>query len=164
MGNKHLVTIVASQTILRCVAKSRIKKKVLSMNCTSEDEEYEYLAEIEVKEQVNGASSRHPNKAFATLLVNGNQEKFQLNTGSTVNIMTDATVLTLCDHNGWSELEETPVILVMYNQSEVKPLGKKRFKVVNPKNSKKYSTAAKRWRCGAGPTVTRLFKMLLKRK
>ena len=27
----------------------------------------------------------------------------------------------------------------MYNQSEVKPLGKKRFKVVNPKNNKKYS-------------------------
>ena len=29
--------------------------------------------------------------------------------------------------------------LVMYNQSDVKPLGKKRFKVVNPKNNKKYS-------------------------
>ena len=27
----------------------------------------------------------------------------------------------------------------MYNQSEVKPLGKKRLKVVNPKNNKKYS-------------------------
>ena len=29
--------------------------------------------------------------------------------------------------------------LVMYNKSEFKPLGKKRFKVVNPKNNKKYS-------------------------
>ena len=28
---------------------------------------------------------------------------------------------------------------VMYNQSEVKPLGKKQFKVVNPKNNTKYS-------------------------
>ena len=27
----------------------------------------------------------------------------------------------------------------MCNQSEVKPLGKKRFRVVNPKNNKKYS-------------------------
>jgi len=44
---------------------------------TSEDEEYKYVAEIEVKEQFNAlASYRHPNKAFATLLVNGNQEKF----------------------------------------------------------------------------------------
>ena len=29
------------------------KKKVLSVDYTSEDEEYEYVAEIEVKEQVN---------------------------------------------------------------------------------------------------------------
>ena len=93
-----------------------------------------------MKEQVNAlASSRHPNKVFATLLVNGNQEKFQLDSGSTVNLMSDETVLKLCGHDGLCELEETPVTLVMYNQSEVKPLGKKRFKVVNPKNNKKYS-------------------------
>jgi len=114
------------------------KKKVLSVDYTSEDKECEYVAEIEVKEQVNAlASSRHPNKVFATLLVNGNQEKFQLDSGSTVNIMTDETVLKLFGQNGLSELEETPVTLVMYNQSEVKPLGKKRFKVVNPKNNEK---------------------------
>ena len=84
------------------------------------------MAEIEVKEMVNAlTSSRSPNKVFATLLVNGNQEKFQLDSGSTVNIMTDETVLKLCGQNGLSELEETPVTLVMYNKSEVKPLGKK---------------------------------------
>jgi len=31
------------------------------------------------------------------------------------------------------------VTLVMYNKSEVEPVGKKRFKVVNPKNKKKYN-------------------------
>ena len=73
------------------------KKKVLSVDYTSEDEEYKYVAEIEVKEQVNALASRpYPNKVFATLLVNGNQETFQLDSGSTVNIMTDETVLKLC--------------------------------------------------------------------
>ena len=48
-------------------------------------------------------------------------------------------MLKLCGQDGLSALEETPVTLVMYNQSEVKPLGKKRFKVVNSKNNKKYS-------------------------
>ena len=116
------------------------KKKVLSVDYTSEDEEYEYVAEIEVKEQVNAlAAVPHPNKVFATLLVNGNQEKFQLDSGSTVNIMTDETVLKLCGQDGLSELEEIPVTQPMYNQSELKPLGKKQFKVVNPKNNKKYS-------------------------
>ena len=98
------------------------------------------MAHIEVKEQVNAfASSPHPKKEFATLLVNENQEMFQLDSGSTVNIMADDIVLKLCGQDGLSELEETPLTLVMYNQSEVKPLGKKRFKVVNPKNNKKYS-------------------------
>ena len=104
------------------------KKKVLSVDYTSEDEEYKYVAEIEVKEQVNALASRpYPNKVFATLLVNGNQETFQLDSGSTVNIMTDETVLKLA--------AKTPVTQAMYNQSEVKPLGRKRFEVVNPKNN-----------------------------
>ena len=34
---------------------------------------------------------------------------------------------------------KTSVTLVMYNQSEVKPFSKKRSRVVNPKNRKKYS-------------------------
>ena len=75
---------------MRC---QEYKKKVLSVDYTSGDEEYEYVAEIEEKEQVNAlASSRHPSKVFATLLVNGNQEKFQLNGGLTVNSMTAETV------------------------------------------------------------------------
>ena len=59
------------------------------------------------------AFSPHPNKVFATLLVNGNYEKFQLDSGSTVNIMIDETALKLCGQDGLSELEETPVTLVM---------------------------------------------------
>ena len=90
------------------------KKKVLSVGYTSEHEEYEYVAEIKVKEQVNAlAFSPHPNKVFATLLVNGNYEKFQLDSGSTVNIMIDETVLKLFGQDGLSELEEIPVTLVM---------------------------------------------------
>jgi len=53
--------------------------------------------------------------------------------------MTDETVLKLFGQNGLSELEEPPLTLAMYNQSEVKPLGKKRLKVVYPKSNKKYS-------------------------
>ena len=116
------------------------KKIVLSVECESEDEEYEYVAEIEVKEQVHAlASTGHPNKVFATLSVNGKEEKFQLDSGSTVNIMNDETVTRLCGQNSLNELEDTSVTLVMYNHAEVKPLGKKRLKVVNPKNNRRYS-------------------------
>ena len=79
---------------------------------------------LKVKEQVNAlASSRHPNKVFATLLVNENQEKFQLDSGSTVNLMSDETVLKLCGHDGLCELEEIPVTLVMYQPVRGQTLG-----------------------------------------
>ena len=74
---------------------------MLTVDYTSEDQEYEYVAEIEAKEKVNAlVSSRHPNKVFATVLVNGTQELFQLDSGSTVNNMTDETVIKFCGQNG----------------------------------------------------------------
>lgn len=114
------------------------KKKVLFMDFDSDDDEY--VAEIDVKEQVNALAPRnHASKIFATLLVNGGEEKFQLDSGSTVNLMSDKTVERLCGTGCLKDLDKTSVTLVMYNQSEVKPLGKKRFRVTNPKNNKKYS-------------------------
>ena len=53
--------------------------------------------------------------------------------------MSDKTVERLCGTDCLKDLEKTSVTLVMYNQSEVKLLGKKRFRVTNPKNNKKYS-------------------------
>ena len=94
---------------------------------------------IAVEEQLNTvASAGNPNRVFATLLVNGKEEKVQLGNGSTVNIMADKIVKNLYGENGLDDMEKTSVTLVMYNKSEVKPVGKKRFKVVNPKNKKKY--------------------------
>lgn len=46
---------------------------------------------VEVKEQVSALAS-----SFATLIVNGKQETFQLDSGSKVNIMTDKAVMKLC--------------------------------------------------------------------
>ena len=108
------------------------------MEWESEDEEY--VAVIAVDEQLNSlASAGNPNQVFAILLVNGKEETFQLDSGSTVNIMADKTVKKLYGENALDDLNKTSVTLVMYKKSEVKPLGKKRFKVLNPKNKKKYS-------------------------
>ena len=61
--------------------------------------------------------------------MNGKEEKFQLDSRSTVSIMADKTVKNLYGENGLDDLEKTSVTLVMYNKTKVKPLGKKRFKV-----------------------------------
>ena len=53
----------------------------------------EYVVVIAVEEQLNSvASAGNLNQVFATLLVNGKEEKFQLDSGSTVNLMADKTV------------------------------------------------------------------------
>ena len=103
------------------------------MKCESEDEEY--VAVIAVEGNLNYVSSAgNRNQVSATLIVNGKEQKFPLDNGSIVNIMADKTVQKLYGKNGVDDLEKTSVTLTMYNKSEVKPLGKKRFKVVNPKN------------------------------
>ena len=105
-----------------------------------ESDDDECIAETEVKERVNAlASSNHASKIFATLLVDGGKEKFQLDSCSTVNLMSDKTVERLCGINHIKDLQKTPVTLVKYNQSEIKPLGKKSFRMTNPENNKKYS-------------------------
>ena len=55
-----------------------------------------YVALNEVEEQFNAvASAGNPNQIFTTLLVNRKEEKFQLDSGSTVSIMADKTVKAL---------------------------------------------------------------------
>lgn len=56
------------------------------MECESEDQEY--LAVIAVEEHFNSVTSAgNRNQVFATLTVNGKEEKFHLDSGSTVNMM-----------------------------------------------------------------------------
>ena len=50
----------------------------------------EYVASVETCESTNKVDiSDSQNKAFATLQLNGKDEKFQLDTGATVNILSD---------------------------------------------------------------------------
>lgn len=58
------------------------------MDCESEDEEY--IAVIAAEKQLNTvASAGNPKQVFAVLLVNGKEEKLQVDSGPTVNIMAD---------------------------------------------------------------------------
>ena len=73
-----------------------------------ESDDDERIAVTEVKEQVNAlASNYHASKIFATLLVNGGKEKFQLDSGSTVNLMSDKTAERLCGIDCIKDLEKT---------------------------------------------------------
>ena len=98
------------------------KKKVLSKKCEPEDEEY--VAVIKVEKQLNTvASAGNRNQVFTTLLVNGKEEKFQLDSGSTVSIMADKTVkaLYMYGENGLDDLVKTSVTLVTVQIGDIRP-------------------------------------------
>ena len=99
----------------------------------------EYVASVETCESTNKVDiSDSQNKAFATLQLNGKDEKFQLDTGATVNILSEQTFATLFGRDQLNDLQECKSTLVMCNRSEEKPIGKKRVRVINPKNNRGY--------------------------
>ena len=60
------------------------------------------------------------------MLLNCQQVQFQLDSGATVNILPEETFKQLYDKDSVPLLDNTEVALLMYNKTEVKPLGKKR--------------------------------------
>ena len=86
------------------------KKHVLTMECESQDEEH--LAVIAVEEHLNSVTSAgNRNQVFATLTADGKEEKFQLDSGSTVNMMAGEKI-------GWRgrTVSNASVSLVMGNE------------------------------------------------
>ena len=72
-----------------------------------------------------------------TLSVNDKEEHFQLDTAATVNVMSGITLSKLCGNA--DQLESCSTTLLMYNKSEVKPIERKRMRVLNPKNNNMYT-------------------------
>jgi len=113
------------------------RKPVYAVEDSDSDE---YVASVDVKERVCAVDGQYrKNKLFATMVLNGQQVQFQLDSGATVNILPEETFKQLYGEDGVSLLDDAEVTLIRYNKTEEKPLGKKRVRVVNPKNGKKYS-------------------------
>ena len=120
------------------------KKQVKMVDLGSSDEDYEdddedeYVTTLEEKESIDLLMQKsQQNKVFATLMVNNIEEQFQLDSGATVNVMSDTTLSKLCGKV--DQLDSCNTTLVMYDKSEVKAMGKKTLSVLNPKNNKKYT-------------------------
>lgn len=69
---------------------------------------------------------------YAGMMVDNNLVKFQIDCGATCNVIP----VHLFDPN--VKMEHTDKVLVMYNKSKLRPLGKCKVKVRNPRNQKLY--------------------------
>lgn len=128
------------------ICLSRLKKESIRQLQTGHAEystiesDYDDLNTLELtpKRQTNAATDQqYPQKLFATLVLGKKPVKFQIDSGSTCNIITQG-LLDEC--LGKCELQTTTQVLTMYNRSIETPTGHCTDTVTNPKNNKSYGT------------------------
>ena len=123
---------------LMCSVKPR--ERLESLKWVQDLDSNKYIACVELKESVYAVEvSQNKDKVFATMLLNDRHIRFQLDNGATVNVISQNDYSEVYGKESLLSLETTSATLAMYNKSEEKPLGRKRVRVVNPKNGKKYS-------------------------
>ena len=123
---------------LMCSVKPRERRE--SLKCVEDVDSDEYIACVELRKSVCAVEvNQNKDKVFATMLLNDRHIRFQLDSGATVNVISQNDYSEAYGKESLLSLETTNATLVMFNKSEEKPLGKKRVRVVNPKNGKKYS-------------------------
>ena len=74
-------------------------------------------------------------KLYAKMVANGHDIQFQLDSGTTVNVLPAREYKKVCDDPEFKELKASEAILSMYNGTEICPLRKKRITLRNPKNN-----------------------------
>nr|XP_022296799.1 uncharacterized protein K02A2.6-like [Crassostrea virginica] len=118
-------------------AKMKRKKHVHEVYTDTFDSDDSSSDEFVLSVQhVNEVASR---KITAVMNINKQLVEFQLDNGSTVNIMPNHIYTKLSDDLAGNKLRKSNVTLIMFNKSETKTLGKVRFSVRNPRNRKKYN-------------------------
>ena len=70
--------------------------------------------------------------------IKGSNVNFQVDCGSTVNVLPLETYRTVTHDNKLENLKPTSVTLLMFNKSELKPIGQTKIQVKNVKNGRKY--------------------------
>ncbi|XP_048745965.2 uncharacterized protein K02A2.6-like [Ostrea edulis] len=118
-----------SSKCLQTKPKSK-REHVKQVNQESSDEEF-----ILMIENVNAIEK----KIFAEIEIGNDTVKFQLDCGSTVNVLPEKIYKEVCNDPYLRMLQKADMTLVMFNKSECQPLGKRRISVRNPKNNKKYN-------------------------
>ena len=77
-------------------------------------------------------------KDFAQMEIKGNNVTFQVDCGSTVNVLPLETYKQATNDNQLEHLKPKSVTLLMFNKSELKPVGQTKIQVKNAKNDRKY--------------------------
>ena len=115
------------------VCKKKKKGKVHAVYEEDSESDYEHIATV-TTEDVYSVHDKSEKQIFAKMLVDLKPVKFQIDSGASVNLI---------PRNLAGDVEITPTekALLMWNSTEMKPLGTAQIKLINPATEKKYKVA-----------------------
>ena len=117
--------------------------KVHQIDETSGSDEEEYVLTVQTnvsREDIKAIDKEiFTKKIFATMRIDRNEITFQLDCGSTVNVLLEYLFRQCVCEKEHVEIEKSFQTLDMFNGTETKPLGKKRLTLIYPQNNNKYT-------------------------
>ena len=121
----------------RDTRKDRQSRSNVNMNYEQEESDSDdYCLMVESVNSVYQKKS--PKKIFSIMVVKETSVKFQLDSGATVNILPVEIYHEVQKDPELKHLKNTQSTLVMFNNSELKPLGTVELQTRNPKNGECY--------------------------
>ena len=114
-----------------------IEQEFLKCN-DGEGSDDDYLFSVESVGTLHVNNS--PKKLYANMCLRDETVKFQLDCGATVNILPADIYQKVYNDPNMTRLQKTQTTLVMFNKSELKPLGCIKVETLNPKNEQCFLT------------------------
>ena len=98
------------------------------------DSEVDYITSVGINTETVGTieQSGYQREIYIEMLIDGTAVKFQVDCGASINILPERFLKS-------HDVFPTTKPLMMWNKTEVKPLGTTRMVIQNPKNKKKFS-------------------------
>ena len=112
-------------------------KKEFSRECNDGDSD-DYLFSVESLSALHKKNS--PKKIYANMRLRDVTVTFQLDCGATVNILPVDIYQQIFNDPQMKRLQHTQTTLVMFNKSELQPLGYVKVETLNPKNEQCFLT------------------------
>lgn len=123
---------------VKCPAKGNNQQRLYTVETPAAEEEY--LLTLDMKEYVNTVGgSAVPKRLYATMCMQNQKVQFQLDCGATVNVLPATTYKQIFSDWDLKNVETYKATLIMFNQTEMSPLGKRRVSMQNPANLCKYN-------------------------
>ncbi|KAK3731146.1 hypothetical protein QZH41_000004 [Actinostola sp. cb2023] len=119
----------------RCCKKTRSQVHGVTQDDSESDPEY--IGSVNTTDSVCAVdhsphANQYPKEVYAEMLIRDKSVKFQVDCGASINILPKEFI-------GDHAVSPTTKTLIMWNKTEVKPLGTARITVKNPKTGKKFS-------------------------